>query len=281
MTDYVTTPQGMKLAYDAAGPIDGRAVLFFHGGGQTRHSWGKAVATLGKAGYRAMTFDLRGHGDSDWSPDASYDPAALTGDFAAILDHVGRPAALVGASMGGLTSLVTTAQEPPGRVAALVLVDIVPRIEAAGTDAIGAFMTANPDGFASVDEAADAVAAYLPHRPRRSDSRGLLKNLRQRANGRFYWHWDPAMISGKRVFDRDAVEAMLQEAARKVRVPTMLVRGGLSKVVSDEGVADLLRLIPQAEVVNIAGADHMVAGDANDRFAAPLLGFLERAMPSG
>jgi pimeloyl-ACP methyl ester carboxylesterase len=267
----------MKLVADEAGDPAAPAVLFLHGGGQTRHSWGAATTLLAEAGFYALTIDLRGHGDSDWSPDGDYDLAGMRDDIFDILAQLpqGRPA-LVGASMGGLAALFAAGGDDPSIVRALVLVDVVPQIEMEGAQEIRAFMTGAPDGFASVEAAADAVAAYLPHRPRRSSNAGLLKNLRQRDNGRYYWHWDPRMMQDGGRFDPAARRQTLEDAARRVTAPTLLIRGGLSRVVSLEGAAAFQQIIPHAEFVNIEQADHMVAGDANDAFNAPLIDFMKR-----
>jgi pimeloyl-ACP methyl ester carboxylesterase len=268
--------QGMRLLADEQGPEDGPLVLFLHGGGQTRQSWGKAVAVLGDAGFHAITLDLRGHGESDWAPDGRYDLQAMREDLLDVLATLDGLPALVGASLGGLTALLTAglAEAPVAR--ALVLVDVVPHIEMEGGREIRDFMAASPNGFASVDEAADAVAAYLPHRPRPSDHSGLMRNLRLRDDGRYHWHWDPKMIHGEsRLNPADQREA-LERASRQIAIPTLLVRGGRSRVVSMDGVRAFQQLIPHAEFVTIDQADHMVAGDANDAFNAPLLDFLER-----
>ena len=268
----------MSLAASAAGPEDGPVVLFLHGGGQTRHSWGKAVTTLGDAGFRAITLDTRGHGDSDWATDARYNLPTLAEDLDDVLVQVGAPApALVGASLGGLTSLLVTGRDGAVKPGALVLVDVVPHLETEGTAEITGFMAANPNGFASVDEAAEVIAAYLPHRTPRKNNQGLMKNLRLRDDGRFYWHWDPAML-GKFGAQLDGTVDMLEDAARAVRVPTLLIKGGRSRIVSAEGVRSFQKLIPHAEFVDIAEADHMVAGDANDAFNAPMLDFLKRSV---
>src|SRR5699024_31719 len=115
---------------------------------------------------------------------------------------------------------------------ALVLVDVVPRVEREGTDRISRFMTGNPDGFANFEEAADAVAAYLPHRPRPKSTGGLRKNLRQRDDGRWYWHWDPEFVTGELRPETHRLVERMCDAARRVRVPALLVRGTLSDVVS-------------------------------------------------
>ena len=267
---------GLVIAADHAGPRDGPIVLLSHGGGQTRHSWGTALEQLGAAGYSAYSLDLRGHGDSAWSPDGFYGLERFVDDLAYVAADFRRPVALVGASLGGLASLVT-AGEKRADVSALVLVDVAPRIEVEGASKIGAFMAANPDGFASLEEAADVVSAYMPHRPRPKDVSGLMKNLRLGEDGRLRWHWDPRFV-GREVSSGEILgnQARLEAAARSLDMPALLVRGAMSTVVSPEGVAEFQRLAPHAEVVDVAGADHMVAGDQNDPFNTAVIGFLDR-----
>ncbi len=273
---HFSTRTGLIIAASAAGPEDGKAVLFLHGGGQTRHSWGTAVSALGAEGYRAITLDMRGHGDSEWAKDALYQIPTLAEDLVDIIAQLDDPEpALVGASLGGLTALLAIGQSERPLSRALVLVDVVPEVEAEGTAEITAFMAANPDGFVSVDEAAEVIAAYLPHRKRSKSSSGLMKNLRHRADGRYYWHWDPAML-GQWGSHISGFQDALNAAARKVSVPSLLIKGGRSRIVSADGVRSFQQVIPHAEFVNIEEADHMVAGDANDAFNAPLIEFLRR-----
>src|SRR5262249_58162110 len=135
-----------------------------------------------------------------------------------------------------------------------------------------------PQGFASVAEAADAVAAYLPHRPRPRSHEGLKKNLRLHPDGRWRWHWDPRFLVGRRTVGgvRDMVETAMVEAARRIKVPTLLVRGGSSELVHEAHVKEFLALVPHAEYADVTGARHMVAGDRNDQFATAILDFLGR-----
>jgi pimeloyl-ACP methyl ester carboxylesterase len=269
---------GVIIVGDAEGPPDATPVIFLHGGGQTRQSWGRAIAEAASRGYRAITLDLRGHGESGWSPDGIYDIDRFADDVRRVIEAIGRPPILVGASLGGIAALLVAGNPPPA-VAGLVLVDIATRIETRGSSEVGSFMTSAPDGFASVEEAADAVSAYLPHRPRPKDVSGLRRNLRLREDGRYHWHWDPAFIRvTSRTKARDPGE--LEAAAGALRMPTLLVRGGLSKVLSQEGVQVFLEQVPHAEFVDVAGADHMVAGDANDSFNDAVFSFLERHVPS-
>jgi pimeloyl-ACP methyl ester carboxylesterase len=273
---------GNRLAADAAGDAANPPVVLLHGGGQTRHSWGTTLHALADKGWRAYAVDLRGHGDSEWAADGDYTLDAFAGDVLALSRTFDEPPALVGASLGGVASLAAIGEHPDDDVArALVLVDVAPRIEEQGRMRIGAFMAEHMhDGFESLDEVADAISRYNPHRPRPSDLKGLQKNLRQRENGRWFWHWDPAFISGPRGAADETRSSVvdperLAAAARALRVPTLLVRGRVSDLLSEQGARELLELVPHAQMVDVAGAGHMVAGDRNDLFNDAVVSFLD------
>lgn len=278
-TEEFTGRDGVRLVADVGGDALAPSVVFLHGGGQTRHSWGSAMRSLLAAGYHVINFDARGHGDSEWSASGDYRMETLAADLRAVIATLDSAPALVGASMGGATALYAMGNAPPGLAAALVLVDIVPQVESAGANRIIEFMRANPEGFANVEEAADTVAAYYPHRPRPADPSGLMKNLRRGADGRLYWHWDPQVIAAPKTAEPPKFAAQLNAAAERVTAPTLLVRGLKSDIVSDEGVADLRRRLPQLEVQDIGGAGHMVAGDRNDVFSNAVADFLGRCVP--
>lgn len=275
---YWTGIDGVQLAGDTWGPIDGPLVMLLHGGGQTRHAWKGAGERLGAKGYFTVAYDARGHGDSDWAKDANYEQATMVADLVALLEQLGpgRRPVLVGASMGGGVSLAAIGREHVDATA-LILVDVAPRLEPGGVDKILSFMFSNPDGFASLDEVADAIASYQPHRKRPSDVTGLAKNVRRTPDGRYRWHWDPAFLQGPR--NLDVRQAQQEADARNTRVPTLLVRGGLSDIVSVEGAREFLALCPQADFVDVDGASHMVAGDRNDIFADAVIEFLVRTVP--
>jgi pimeloyl-ACP methyl ester carboxylesterase len=253
-------------------------VLLLHGGGQTRHSWFRTAVQLAGAGWDAIALDARGHGDSDWASDGDYSIDALVADLQAVVEQVGEKPVLVGASMGGMTSIVGQGEHPE-LARALVLVDIVPRIEAAGAARIMAFMTGNIDGFATLEDAAEVVRAYNPLRDRPATAAGLRKNLRQRPDGRWYWHWDPAFLKLGDEPRRAISEARSRAAATRIRIPTLLVRGEQSDVVSPEGAAELLAMIPGSQYVDVRGTGHMVAGDDNADFTHRVLQFLQ-GLPS-
>ncbi|MEO1061040.1 MAG: alpha/beta hydrolase [Actinomycetota bacterium] len=274
-----TTSGGITLVADEYGERGRPPVLLLHGGGQTRHAWGGTAATLADAGSYVVSLDQRGHGDSDWAPDADYSHDPMIEDVRSVCDELaaeagGTPPALVGASMGGIISLLAIGERHLD-ARALVLVDIATRMEDEGVGKILSFMRSGADGFASLDEAADAVAAYQPHRPRPKSTDGLRKNLRQREDGRWYWHWDPAFIDPEGKTPRRSRDPQrLDDAARELTIPTLLVRGRMSDVVSEEGARVFLGLVPHAEYVDVADAHHMVAGDRNDAFGSAVVDFL-------
>jgi pimeloyl-ACP methyl ester carboxylesterase len=265
---------GLRLVGERWGGTDtlGNVVLL-HGGGQTRHSWGHTAARLAENGWTAIAFDLRGHGDSSWDPAGDYGLDAFVNDLLALVAELDRPPVLVGASLGGITALVA-AGEHPDIARGVVLVDVVARLEPGGVARIQDFLTGYPDGFASLDEAAEAIASYNPVRRRPKNVEGLKKNLRLSPGGRWYWHWDPAFVLAGNEPHRHIEPRRLRAAARRLKVPTLLVRGAKSDVVSDSGIADMLELVPHAEYVAVSEAGHMVAGDDNDVFAGRLEAFL-------
>jgi pimeloyl-ACP methyl ester carboxylesterase len=273
LTRLTLPGSGLQLVADVAGTPNAPTLLFLHGSGQTRQSWGRALEEAARRGYRALSLDLRGHGDSDWSPDGQYTLDRFAADVRQAIEHTGGEPIVIGASLGGIIGLLIAASPPPP-LRALVLVDIAPRVEVSGAKEVTAFMDSAPNGFDSLEQAADAVAAYLPHRPRPKDTSGLQRNLRLR-DGRYYWHWDPALLQMGRNADFNGPNP-LEKAARALKIPTLLIRGGRSRVVSETGVREFLEMTPHAEFVDISNADHMVAGDANDAFNEAVFAFADK-----
>jgi pimeloyl-ACP methyl ester carboxylesterase len=167
------------------------------------------------------------------------------------------------------------APEPSKVASAVVLVDITPTVERAGVERIVNFMRARMDeGFATLDDAADYVASYLPDRPRPKSTAGLEKNLRRRDDGRWYWHWDPGFMTDVDVRMEDRDPNRMRAATRRLDMPALLVRGGKSDLVTPETAAEFVSLAQNARFVDVAAAGHMVAGDRNDVFIDAVTGFL-------
>ena len=266
--------QGLELVGDAFGDAAHPPALLFHGGGQTRHSWSGTAERLAQSGWYAVSIDLRGHGESDWDPDGAYRSTGFRDDVVAIARSFDRPV-LVGASLGGISSLLAVHEAGNDVARALVLVDIATRMEQSGAERIMDFMKGGLDGFDTLEEVADAVAAYNPHRPRPKDISGLEKNLRRGDDGRWRWHWDPAFMTPSENGDEKLVsQEVLDAAAASLTLPTLLVRGKMSDLLSEEGARTFLAQVPHARFADVSGAGHMVAGDKNDAFSDAVLDFL-------
>jgi pimeloyl-ACP methyl ester carboxylesterase len=259
---------------DAETSADRPSILMLHGGGQNRHSWKNTGQILADGGFHVVALDSRGHGDSDRSPTANYSVETLCADTLQVLYQIGRPTVLIGASMGGLTGILAAHEAGAELVTKLVLVDVVPRFEKDGSARIREFMFSGVDGFQTLEQAADAISAYLPHRTRPRSPEGLKKNLRLR-DGRWYWHWDPAFLT-KPDDDPFTRMDMLEQAAINLEIPILLIRGKLSDVVSAEGVQDFLTKVPHAELVELSDAGHTAAGDDNDAFSEVVVEFVNR-----
>jgi len=273
-----TVDDGIELVADVGGEPGAPCVVLMHGGGQTRFSWQGAMQQLINTGYRVINFDARGHGDSAWAGVGGYSLGRNARDLAHLISEVPGAVALVGASLGGATALRAMADGM--RPAAVVLVDIVPRPDPQGVQRIRDFMLAKPEGFASIEDAADAIAAYNPHRPRTTDRTGLMRNLRVRADGRLRWHWDPAFLGREVPVELAELHDTIEGARLGGDVPVLLIRGMSSDVVSQRGIDDLCDALPRLEVFNVPNAGHMVAGDRNDVFNQGMLAFLTRHFPA-
>jgi len=279
---FVTeAPGGIRIVADRLGDPAARAVVFLHGGGQTRRSWARAAAAVAERGWQAVTVDFRGHGESDWSTEGDYRVQTFAEDVREVLAHLPPAPVLVGASLGGFTSMLLAGELSPGIASAVVLVDIVPSMNPSGAARIHDFMAEKVvEGFASLDEVADMIAEYNPHRPRPRDLNGLRANLRRRGD-RWYWHWDPQFIDGTaanppiEVTDPDRMHKAI-EAILGADVPMLLVRGQVSDLVSEDRAEEFLARFPAVEFVDVQGAGHMVAGDRNDLFAGAVVDFLNR-----
>ncbi|MEP6897348.1 MAG: alpha/beta fold hydrolase [Rhodanobacter sp.] len=269
----------LDLVMETRCPEGQPTLLFAHGFGQTRGAWNGAAQALAEKGCRCVSYDSRGHGESDWLRDGDYHMDQFADDLLRLAAAQARPPILVGASMGGLLGLVLAGEVRPGPFRALVLVDITPRWETTGVARILAFMQAHPDGFASYAEAAERIAGYLPQRRERKSEQQLRPLLREGVDGRLRWHWDPALLAGDLVRESERYQPRLQAAATSIDVPVLLLSGARSDVVSRATVDEFLQLVPHAQHVELSHATHMLAGDANEAFTREVVRFVQHLDP--
>tara|TARA_A200000113_G_scaffold224013_1_gene240903 strand:+ start:3038 stop:3874 length:837 start_codon:yes stop_codon:yes gene_type:complete len=265
---------GLQIKVTALGKTSDDLVILLHGGGQTRHAWGATSKKLSECGFYTLAIDLRGHGDSDWSPNGDYAIENFRDDLVSIIKQIGKPASLVGASLGGMISLSTAGDQNLREYCnALIMVDIGINPNEDGSNEILNFMRSGSNGFGSIEEASSAISRYLPHRQKPKDYSGLKKNLRLEHDGKYYWHWDPKFIDAISK-EQIAYRKRSKNYGNSVRVPTLLIKGALSKVLTQQEVDDFLKTIPHTEFVEIDRAAHMIAGDRNDIFANSAISFL-------
>jgi pimeloyl-ACP methyl ester carboxylesterase len=254
---------GRQVHYLEWGRADRPGVLALHGGGQTAYMFEELGKTL-RTTHHVIAPDLPGHGDSD-SPDSfPMNRHAIAATLPPLLAEFGVDrAAVVGASLGGMTA-ITLAKSHPDLVAAIVLIDVGHRLEEAGVQRIIAFMTKH-DSFASLEEAAEAIAEYAPRRSAARSSSNLQRNLRRRSDGRWVWKHGFGRMHGSQAppVDQDWREILtgLDDDAREVAVPALVIRGGESDVLTDEGAHDVGSLMPDSRVVVVPDAGHLTAGD--------------------
>lgn len=264
------------IAADSYGDDTAAAVIFAHGGGQSRGAWRATAQAFAKAGYHAVSIDLRGHGESDWADDGDYRFEAYVRDFAALIPDLGGRAALVGASLGGRAALLM-ATTHPGMVGALALADVTPRIDEEAADDMRGFFRDSVDGFASLEAAAELLATLSPD-GRRAPLDRLGTNLRQ-DQGRYFWRWDPRFVEHRFVAGPDQLD-LLDRSARTLRTPTIMIRAEHSTMVRAEHVDHFRSIAPHVETHVAPGIGHMLTGDANDAYAPLILDFMRRAFPA-
>jgi pimeloyl-ACP methyl ester carboxylesterase len=280
--------EGNTLAGDLhahKGEVQRGTVVLLHGGGQTRHSWRATATELASRGWTAISLDQRGHGDSAWVESKNYHFEDFAKDCTSVAGQIeqqfGTRPVVIGASLGGIAAMLAEGETAAQVLEAVILVDVTPRMRHDGVEKIIGFMSERAGhGFATLEEAADAIADYLPHRPRPKDLSGLAKNLRLGSDNRYHWHWDPEFLSERNRkaerADRETFYIRLEHAVRAISIPLMLVRGRLSELVDEAMVAEFVKLAPHAECADVSEAGHMVAGDKNDIFTNAVLGFLDK-----
>ena len=254
----VDTGDGFRLSALRWGTGPPELVLL-HGGAQNAHTWDTVALALARP---LVAIDLPGHGHSSHRDDHVYWPA----DNAATVETAVRSLApdakvVVGMSLGGLTALALT-DRAPDVVRSLVLVDVTPGVNREKSSAIAQFID-GPEYFESFDEILERTVAFNPTRTESSLRRGILHNAIEAPDGRWRWRYDlPRRGSGEGEEGRiiPGLDA-LWDAAARVRVPFLLVRGSVSPVVDDDDVAELRRRNPHAEVEVVEGAGHSVQGD--------------------
>lgn len=263
---------GMQFHFLEWGHAKLPPVVCLHGGGQTAYMYEELGAALGRD-HHVLAPDLPGHGDSDTLPDL-ISRQAVAETIPALSAQMGiERAVLVGASFGGLVSITLGAAQP-AFVEAIALIDVGHQLEEEGVQRIMEFMGKH-ESFGSLEEAAEAIREYLPHR-RNVTSERLTRNLRKRDDGR--WVWKHRMRSAQQMQARGNwrdILTGLDDDARKLACPVLVLRGAKSDVLSDQGAGEIASIIPDARVATVADAGHLAAGDNPESTVQLIGGFLK------
>ncbi len=266
---------GLRLHYldwsrHAAGAVP---ALAFHGFALNAHSFDEVAPRLAGR-LDLLAFDQRGHGLSDRAPDiGDYTRDRMAEDIAEIVERLGldRPV-VMGHSMGGLNAL-TFAARHPSQLRALILIDVGPRVAVDGAEQVRRFV-AGPYEMESLDEWVEHTHAYYPWRSKERIRARLEVSLRRTPEGRLAKQFDPrfraAEFAGVAGGREDPAEL-----ARRLRCPTLLVRGGESPVLPREAAEAFAKEVPVVRLVAIDGAGHSVAGDRPEAFARAVHAFLD------
>jgi pimeloyl-ACP methyl ester carboxylesterase len=250
---------GLKLHYLDWGREGKPPILFLHGGALTAHTWDLVCLAL-RQDYHCLAPDMRGHGDSDWSPEADYSHDSMGADVEALVEHLGFDQfTLVGMSMGGVASMAYAGRNHH-RLTGFVLVDVGPEGRAPGRQRIQQFVS-GPRELDSIEEFVERAVAFNPLRKPELLRRSLHHNLRQTPEGKWTWKYDDRIHHRLGDPERQRRRAELWEAIPKIACPSLVVRGGKSENFYDEDAEKLANALPRGSWVRIEGAGHTVQGD--------------------
>ncbi len=201
--------------------------------------------------------DVRGHGESAWSPDGAYHYRDQVGDLAGLVDKLGLTRfTLIGTSMGGIIAMAY-AEAHAERLVALIINDIGPDVEE-GSQRITQTVRSRPEDFATVEDAMAyrrEVSPVTASRPMADQREVALGVLRQRSDGRWVWKMDPAYIQ-QRVQHGAPPRPALWPVLRSLPCPTMVVWGTESDVLSEAQAKRMVEALPRGELVTVPGVEH-------------------------
>jgi pimeloyl-ACP methyl ester carboxylesterase len=250
------TVNGLRLRYLEWGRADALPVVCVHGYTSSAEAF-NAVARRLEDRAHLVAMDVRGHGESAWSPEGAYQYADQAGDLAALVDQLGLDRfVLIGTSMGGIIAMAYAAQHAD-RLRALVINDIGPDVEA-GSSRITGMVGSRPADFASLDEAMEYRRQSSPitaGRPLEDQRETALGVLRERPDGRWAWKMDPAYIE-QRVKRGAPARPALWPALEILPCPTQVVWGTDSDVLSEAQAKRMAAALPKGELVSVPGVGH-------------------------
>ncbi|MEM9465399.1 MAG: alpha/beta hydrolase [Actinomycetota bacterium] len=268
--ETVPLPSGLSISALRWGDEDPELVLV-HGGAQNAHTWDTVALALGRP---LLAVDLPGHGHSDHRPAHDYTPTSMAADVAVAVETLAPGAqAVVGMSLGGMTSICLAADHPH-LVRRLGVVDVTPGTDHAKAEPIITFVD-GPEEFDSFQTILDRTIEHNPGRSEASLRRGVLHNAKALPDGRWTWRYD--RMRDWKVSGADAPSFQdLWGKVDLVRVPITLWQGGKWSVIGDEDVAEWMSRRPDTVHIVVDGAGHSIQGDRPLEMARLIEELLER-----
>jgi pimeloyl-ACP methyl ester carboxylesterase len=248
--------RGLQLHYLDWGNHGAPPVVCVHGYTSSAQAFNAPARHL-RERFHVIAPDVRGHGESAWSPDGAYQYRDQVADLAAIADQLGLERfSLIGTSMGGIIAM-TYAEAHPERLAHLIINDIGPDAET-GSQRITQMVGSRPDEFATPEDAMDYRRQVSPIVAGRSfeDQEELARGvLRRRDDDRWVWKMDPRYIQ-QRVAQGPPVRPPLWPVLQALPCPTLVVWGEDSDVLSGSQARRMAETLPKGQLVSVPGVGH-------------------------
>ena len=247
---------GLDLHYLDWGNAGAAPVVCVHGYTSSAQAF-NALARHFHDRFHIVAPDVRGHGESAWSPARAYQYRDQVGDLAGFVDQLGLTRfTLIGTSMGGIIAMAYAGTYPE-RLMGLVINDIGPDVEG-GVQRIIQMVRSRPEEFATLDDAMVYRREMSPIVASRTmeDQRELaLGVLRQRQDRRWVWKMDPAYIR-QRVQDGTPQRPALWPVLQRLPCPTLVVWGTESDILSEAQARRMVEILPRVELVAVPGVGH-------------------------
>ena len=252
----VLTVNDLRLHYLDWGNADAAPVVCVHGYTSSAQAF-NAPARHFQDRFHVIAPDVRGHGESAWSPAREYQYHDQVSDLSELVDQLGLARfTLIGTSMGGIIAMAYAGAHPD-RLLRLIINDIGPDMEE-GTQRITQTVGSRPDEFATLDDAMAYRRQAMPVMASRSaeDQRELaLGVLRQQPDGRWLWKMDPSYIE-QRMQHGAAQRPALWPVLQRLPCPTLVVWGTESDVLSEAQARRMVEVLSCGELVAVPGVGH-------------------------
>ena len=267
-TDRYVTVNGLRLHYlDWGGPTK-PAMIVLHGIARHAHTFDHIAPEFARD-YHVIAVDMRGHGDSAWSPEGAYLVQDHVKDLEGVVRELGiRRVTLLGNSTGGRVVQVFAGLHPDV-VERLIVEDVGPERPRSIADGFAAQVQRDANGWASEDDLVKQLTTQNQRTPA-----SILRNYahfgtKRREDGRVVWKRDPNLVKG-------FIETELWESVSKITSPTIYVIGGASRIVPPETQQKLKQTLPNCEIITMPGLGHYPDEDDTAGFLTIVNRFLKR-----